>query len=134
MNEQDAPAEECMTAREIDVEQRERSADKREAALETREGALRAREAVGAERSRKADGILGDADERDGQADLRDSLANERDRAASLHSFLHDDDFTPGAEARHAAGLDRSDSKQDRTSAADDRSRLIGEGLTTRDG
>ena len=74
--------------------------------------------------------MLDDAAERDGQADARDSLANDRDRAASLESFLHDDDFSPGVRARRAAGMDRSDSKDDRASAADDRSRLSGDERT----
>jgi hypothetical protein len=133
MNRQDAAAEKRMTQREIGVDQRERNADKREAALDSRENAIRAREAVLVERFQTAKAILGDADERDGQADLRDALANERDKADSFRSFLHDDDFNPGIRARRAAGLDRSDSKHDRASAADDRSRLTDHEPTSRE-
>jgi hypothetical protein len=82
----------------------------------------------------KAEAILGEADERDGLADARDSLANERDHAASLQSFLHEEDFAPGVRARRAAGLDRSDSKDDRTAAADDRSRLTDDGPASCEG
>jgi hypothetical protein len=44
--------------------------------------------------------------------------------AASLQSFLHDDEYDASLKARRSAAMDRSDSKIDRTSAAADRSRL----------
>jgi hypothetical protein len=86
----------------------------------------RARERLAAQRLVEEQAILDDAAQRDGQADARDSLANDRDRAASLESFLHDEDFNPGVRARRAAGMDRSDSRDDRATAAADRSRLAG--------
>ena len=103
---------------------RERAATDREAGLDAREENLRVREALGAERDDETDAILHDADARDRHADARDTLAEERDRAASLHSFLHDEDGSVGLRARRSAGLDRADSKDDRTSAADDRAKL----------
>ena len=109
---------------ESDPDRREREADAREAALDVREDRIRGQEALSADRSRQAQAILDDAAARDGQADARDSRATARDKAASLQSFLHDDDFSPGVNARHAAGMDRSHSREDRISAADDRSRL----------
>ena len=57
-------------------------------------------------------------------AEARDALADDREQAASLEAFLHDEDFSPGFAARRAAGIDRSDAKADRTSAAEDRSTL----------
>jgi hypothetical protein len=135
MDGQDSAAEDHhVTQRQIDVAQRERSADEREAALDAREDCIRDREAVGVERLRKTEAILGEAHQRDGLADARDSLANERDHAASFQSFLHDEDFAPGVKARQAAGLDRSDSKDDRSSAAVDRFRLTDVGPTRREG
>ena len=78
------------------------------------------------DREQQTQDILDDADERDQRADARDSVADDRDRAASLQSFLHDDDGSSGLKARRAAGMDRLDSKADRASAADDRSKLSG--------
>lgn len=124
MHEQDPSSTARTTPADIHADQRESDADERETALDVREERIRAREATSAERLKEAQGILADADERDGDADARDSRANDRDRAASLQSFLRDEDFTTGVKARRSAGLDRSDSKDDRTSAADDRSRL----------
>jgi hypothetical protein len=109
-----------------DREQRDRVADDREMALDAREETLRAQEDVRADREQETRTILDDAAERDQQADARDSIADGRDRAASLHSFLHEDDGSSGMKARRSAGLDRSDSKADRASAADDRSKLTG--------
>ena len=103
---------------------RERASTDREADLDAREESLRVREALGAERDDETDAILHDADARDIHADARDTLAEERDRAASLHSFLNDEDGSVGLRARRSAGLDRADSKDDRTSAADDRAKL----------
>jgi hypothetical protein len=113
-------------ARERAVDARERAADVRDAALDAREESIRAREDEGAERRGQTQGILDRADERDSQAADRDARADDRDHEASLRSFLHDEDFAPGVEARQAAGMDRADSKDDRTSAAGDRSRLTG--------
>ena len=117
-----------MSRDEGKAESRERKAEQREAALDTRENNIRAEEAAGADLKEEVQAILDDADERDRQADARDSQADDRDRADSFESFLHDKDFTPGARARRAAGIDRLDSKSDRASAADDRSRLTEDG------
>lgn len=51
-------------------------------------------------------------------------MANSRDLAASLRAFLKDDNYEATVSARRAAALDRLDSKGDRSSAADDRSKL----------
>jgi hypothetical protein len=99
-------------------------------ALNVREASIRDREVAFAERKKQARAILDDARARDGRADDRDSIAYDRDRAASLASFLNDDDFAPGVEARAAAGMDRSDSRDDRASAAVDRSKLTEDGRT----
>jgi hypothetical protein len=74
-----------------------------------------------ADREKVARGILEGALARDDQADARDSVANTRDRAASLHSFLHDDEYDAALVARRSAAMDRSDSKSDRASSATDR-------------
>jgi hypothetical protein len=109
-------------------DEREHAADEREAALDKREQAVQAKESAQVGREQETQGILDAADERDELADERDAAADERDKAASLHSFLRDDDYGPGYKARMSAGMDRSDSKGDRTSAADDRSRLTQDG------
>ena len=114
--------------RESAADQRQRDADRREAALDAREEIVRAQEVASAERRREEQSIIDEAVARDGQADARDDKADDRDRTASLESFLHDADLSSGAKARRAAGLDRSDSKDDRISAAVDRSRLTGGG------
>jgi hypothetical protein len=121
------------TDREIDLDQRERNVDMREASLDARALILRDQEALSADLKKRASAILDEANERDGKADARDSRANDRDKEASLQSFLHDEDFTPGVKAREAAGMDRSDSKADRTWAAGDRSKLTGNGSTHSD-
>jgi hypothetical protein len=107
---------------------RDRGTQQREAALDAREVDIRAREQAIAERVEETRAIMDAAAERDGQADARDSQADDRDQAASLESFLHDEDFSTGVKARRAAGMDRSDSKGDRASAADDRVRLSSDG------
>ena len=99
-------------------------ADEREAALDAREVRADARETAHADRTEEVQRILADADERDDQADARDAVATTRDTAASLHSFLHDNEYGPALKARRSAAMDRAESKTDRTSAAADRSRL----------
>ena len=111
------------------ADQREHDADAREAALDTREKAAAAKESALARRDQETQAILDAADERDLQADERDAAAGERDQAASLDSFLRDADYSPGHKARLSAGMDRVDSKADRTSSADDRSNLTRAGL-----
>ncbi|MEV5967171.1 hypothetical protein AB0L70_35705 [Kribbella sp. NPDC051952] len=106
------------------ADKREHDADSRDAALDTRERAADARESAQAGSDQANQAILAAADERDKAADVRDALADERDRAASLDSFLRDADYGPGHKARMSAGMDRVDSKDDRISAADDRSNL----------
>jgi hypothetical protein len=124
LREQDRSPDEDVSRREADADKRERDADNREAALDEREDVIQARETVGADQEKEARAILDDADERDSQADARDSKADDRDKIASLKSFLDDKDFIPGINARRAAGMDRLDSKGDRSSAAKDRSKL----------
>ncbi len=68
--------------------------------------------------------ILAAAEARDEQADARDTAARKRDSAASLHSFLNDDEYDATLKARRSAAMDRSDSRTDRDSSAEDRSRL----------
>ncbi|WP_328326049.1 hypothetical protein OHA70_37085 [Kribbella sp. NBC_00382] len=92
--------------------------------MDTRERAAEARESAQAGRDQENQAILAAADERDKAADRRDAVADERDRAASLDSFLRDADYSPGHKARMSAGLDRVESRDDRISAADDRSNL----------
>jgi hypothetical protein len=128
VDDQDSASERPSGGGHIDADERDRIADEREAALNVREASIRDREVAFAERKKQARAILEDAQLRDGRADDRDSIAHDRDRAASLASFLNDDDFAPGVEARAAAGMDRSDSRDDRASAAVDRSRLTDEG------
>jgi hypothetical protein len=106
------------------VADRERLADQREAALDDREAGIEAREVARAERTEATRSILAGADERDEQADARDSIADKREMDASLHSFLHDDEYDSGHKARRSSATDRSASKTDRTSSAEDRSEL----------
>ncbi len=68
--------------------------------------------------------ILDAAEARDEQADARDTAARKRDSAASLHSFLNDDEYDATLKARRSEAMDRSDSRTDRDSSAEDRSRL----------
>ena len=121
MDNQDPPADETEA---LGSERHERASSDREADLDAREENLRVREALSAERADETDVILHDAHARDADADARDILAEERDHAASLNSFLNDEDGSVGLQARRSAGLDRADSKDDRTSAADDRAKL----------
>ena len=97
--------------------------------MDTRERVAEAKESARAGRDEENQAILAAADERDKAADIRDAVADERDRAASLDSFLRDADYSPAHKARMSAGMDRVDSKDDRLSAADDRSILTRDGL-----
>ena len=108
--------------------QREIDADQREAALDAREDSIRSRETASADLKQETQDTLDEAAERDQDAQARDSVADDRDRAASLDAFLHGEDLRPGLQARRSAGMDRSDSKADRASAADDRAKLTGHG------
>jgi hypothetical protein len=77
------------------------------------------------ERRAQVQRVLDDADARDEQADVRDSVAADRDGAADRESFLDpDSDHNASLRARRSAAMDRSDSKDDRVSAADDRTEL----------
>jgi hypothetical protein len=100
----------------------------RDAALDRRERAVAVAESEQLLRDRRSGAILEAADDRDQRADDRDVAADARDRAASLDSFLGDADYSPGYKSRLSAGLDRQDSKGDRTSAADDRGNLTRDG------
>lgn len=68
--------------------------------------------------------ILSKAEARDKQADRRDSAADHRDSEASLAWLLGDDDLGFSLQARRAAAMDRSCSKDDRSLAASDRSEM----------
>lgn len=105
-------------------QERDSLADEREASLDARQRDADARDAVKTGRDEEVRGILANADERDIQADARDSLADSRDATASLNSFIHDEEFLAGLQARRSAALDRSDSKSDRVQGAADRTRL----------
>ncbi|TPG14951.1 hypothetical protein [Pedococcus bigeumensis] len=77
------------------------------------------------ERRAQVQRVLDDADARDEQADVRDSVAADRDGVADRESFLDpDSDYDASLRARRSAAMDRSDSKDDRASAAEDRSEL----------
>ena len=108
----------------VTADERERLADLREAALDKRESAVEVVESAVLLRDHKNQAVLEAADDRDERAEERDVAADARDRAASLDSFLGDADYSPGHKSRLSAGLDRQDSKGDRTSAADDRGNL----------
>lgn len=110
--------------REVAADERQTRPDAGETSLAAREVLSDARGASPRKRTTRTEGILADAHDRDDQADHRDVIADDRDRAASLQSFLHDEEYDPGNRARRAAALDRSDSKADRASAAADRSEL----------
>ena len=76
-------------------------------------------------RQAEVQGLLDDAETRDEQADVRDSIAAARDNAGDLESFLDPStDYDAVLRARRAASRDRTDSKGDRLSAADDRAKL----------
>lgn len=114
---------------------RRRAADEREHLADVRDEALNAREAFAAMRDRvqagrqlHEDNILAGAAERDGEADARDIIAEKRDEAVSREAFLADRaDFGPALRARQSAAVDRSLSKSDRASSAQDRADLTDE-------
>lgn len=68
--------------------------------------------------------ILADADRRDDVATARDRVSDERANAADLLAFVDTTKTYPGHRERREAALDRSHSKRDRESSADDRARL----------
>lgn len=115
---------------ELDAAALEGAADNRQTRADAGETSLAGEvlsDAPGASRKKRTtrtEGILADAHNRDDQANFRDVIADDRDRAASLQSFLHDEEYDAGNKARRAAALDRADSKADRASAAADRSEL----------
>lgn len=93
--------------------------------IEAREARVARREAALAARAESAQRVLAAAEARDGEADGRDDVAVERDRAASMEAFTTPDGPYPqDLEARRHAAIDRHSSKDDRTSAASDRTAL----------
>ena len=106
------------------ADERDAAADERESHLRAREVRAQAKEALEASRRGEVLGILDAAEARDEQADARDAAAGDRDSAASLHSFLNDDEYDATLKARRSAAMDRSDAHTDRDSSAVDRSRL----------
>ena len=122
-------------ARDAAADERDAAADERDAAADERESQLRVREVrqqegepVEAELRGEVREILDAAEVRDEEADQRDAAAGERDSAASLHSFLRDDENSHDAalKARRSAARDRVDAHIDRGSSAVDRSKLAG--------
>ncbi len=109
-----------------DMNERERIVDEREAALDERETRSAAREAGANARLAEVEAVLADAETRDDRADARDAVADERERAASLDAFLHADadPHDAAVKARRASATDRVDAKSDRSSSADDRTKL----------
>ncbi len=106
-------------------DQRDRAADARDAALDQREAHLVAREARVSARFLLADSVRIDADRRDELADQRDAVADAWQRAASFDALVHpDDQYTALLQSWRSAALDRSQGRLDRSSSADDRSRL----------
>ena len=75
------------------ADERDAAADERESDLRAREARAQAKEALEASRRGEVLEILDAAETRDEQADARDTAAGERDSAASLHSFLNDDEY-----------------------------------------
>lgn len=133
MNTQDPPSDELQPGHEVravelhlTADERDRMADKREAALVEREIRTAAREAVVDDRIKETEVLRADAATRDDLADERDADADERERATSLDAFLHPDadHYKTVIEALRAAAIDRSEAKSDRSSSANDRSKL----------
>jgi hypothetical protein len=106
------------------ADERDVRADGREADLDAREARTAADESARGARRRRHQDIAQNAAARDEQADARDSSAERRDRDASLAGFLNDDNYGDGLRSRRSAALDRLQSKEDRTSAASDRSEM----------
>jgi hypothetical protein len=106
------------------ADERDARADDRETDLSAREVLAEEHEARATDRERETDEILAAADERDAKAEMRDQVADEREKVAGLQSFLHDKEYIAALRARRASALDRSDSKNDRTSGASDRAKL----------
>jgi hypothetical protein len=123
-SEESGDADGASSQRERDADDRDTVADRRESELRARETRAEAREALDVDLREGVQGILDAAEKRDDDADARDVAASERDSAASLHSFLHDDEYDASLKARRSAAMDRADSHTDRDSAADDRSKL----------
>jgi hypothetical protein len=85
-----------------------------------------AHEARAGARIDEAKAVLADAATRDARADERDATADERERAASLDAFVHPDadQYDAAIKARRASAIDRAEARSDRSSSADDRSKL----------
>ena len=107
------------------ADERDSRADKREAALDQREIRSAAREAGSESRAVETQKVLADAASRDDLADARDLAADDREQAASLDLFVHPiTEHDAAIRARRLSAMDRLDSKTDRSSSAEDRSRL----------
>ena len=79
--------------------------------------------------------ILADAARRDAVADVRDARADVREKEASLNAFVRPayGDHVASLQARRASATNRVESKSDRSSSADDRTKLT-EALSVRAG
>ena len=111
--------------RNLAADERERIMDEREAALDERETRTAAHEAGINARIDEAKVVRADAERRDDYADARDAVADERERSASLDAFVRPNDQQDAAiKARRASAIDRSEAKSDRSSSAEDRSKL----------
>lgn len=103
-------------------------AGERDEDLKAREAEVTRLEAALAERAASAEDLIDAAVERDADADQRDEVAIERDRQASLAAFTtQDGPYLHDLEARRDAALNRMQSKDDRTSFAEDRDALRAE-------
>lgn len=75
-------------------------------------------------RGGKTQKILDDAHARDDEATARDAVSDERSRLADLDSFADAEGVYRGHGERRAASQDRTASRIDRESSADDRRQL----------
>ena len=107
-----------------DAPEREPDADEREADRGSHRVPDVADESARDARRRQQRDIVENAEARDEQAGARDSSAERRDRDASLSGFLGHDSFGDSLRSRRWAALDRLQSKDDRMSAAFDRSEM----------
>lgn len=118
------------------VDEREQEADERERLLLAREAKADEKDAARAADRDRRQNIVAAAEARDEKADDRDTRADERDGDADREAFLSSSHYGDDLPARRHAAMDRSHSRDDRLSAAKDRSDLTGEppGETQTDG
>jgi len=104
--------------------ERERIADEREAALINVRFVTAAHEASTVARIDAAKVVLADAATR--MFELTNAMGGRRERATRLDSFINPDtdQHDEAIKARRASAIDRSEAKSDRSSSANDRSKL----------